>query len=113
MLVVGICGLPRWRSSRPRLRTIVAAVLFVAVPPLLSALAPTIFYSDAWYATGDVGGGLYGGVFFGMQAWKWCVLPFAGLWGAYLLRTARRRRRAVAPDHSSLGTTPDSKPKDR
>lgn len=95
VVILGLLGLPRWRTRRPKWSTIACAVGFIVLPPL-----------EQWaiYRIGRLGpsnepvGGLIGGSIIAMAMWKYYVVPFVALWIIYLVVLGRRRRSRVRPD---------------
>lgn len=87
VLALGLLGLPRWRSQRPKWSTVACAVGFVGLPPL----EEWVIYRVAYVASGEPVGGLIGGSIVAMAMWKYYVGPFIALWVVYLVVLLRRR----------------------
>lgn len=88
VLVLGLFGLPRWRTNRPKWSTVACAVGFVGLPPLEQWAINRV----AYVASGEPIGGLIGGAIVAMAMWKYYVAPFVTLWLVYSVVLVRRRR---------------------
>lgn len=88
VLVLGLFGLPRWRTNRPKWSTVACAVGFVGLPPLEQWAINRV----AYVASGEPIGGLIGGAIVAMAMWKYYVAPFVALWLVYSVVLVRRRR---------------------